>query len=438
MGLISKAFSITKAPALQQIPPWQAGIVQPMALNYEAFAREGYGGNEIVFAAIQELMSSASEPQMQVRVGKEWTHEHPLLDLMNRPNPLMDRYAFWSTVLMYYHISGNAYALKVRSRFTNVVELWLLRPDRMRIVPDSYSIVRRYEYQIGAGGAGSVGIPIPREDIIHFKKPHPYNDFYGLSPLSIIASRIDTDNYMREFVKAYFVNAGVPGGILNIKQSVSPEVKEQIRQGFRTNFGGPRGWHDTMILDGAEATFTSLTAALGTRGLVVPELDEVNEARLAAPFGVPLSLIGARLGMASSSYGNRKSDREGFWDETLSPLYKELAGPLNLALVPDFGGVDEISFDLSDVRALQEDVDKVHARVRSDYTAGLESFESARLSLGLPAKPAAGETLLIPSNMVPTKVSDLGKPPELPAPAPIPAPSSNGRTPAASANGNRP
>ena len=67
---------------------------------------------------------------------------------------------------------------------------------------------------------------------------------------------------------------------------------------------------------------------MGQRGLVVPELDEINEARLAMPFGVPLSIIGARLGMASSSYGNRKSDREGFWDETLSPLYKELAGPL--------------------------------------------------------------------------------------------------------------
>jgi len=430
MGLIASTFrSLTavKAPSFHQVPTWQSGIPQPMSLNYEAFAREGYSGNEIVFAAIEEISSSASEPRMHVRKGKEWQREGPLIVLIDRPNPFMDRYAFWATVLMYYHIAGNAYALKVRSRAGKVVELWLLRPDRVRIVPDATNFIARYDYMIGGG----VSVPLAATDVIHWKKRNPLNDYYGMSPLTVIASRIDTDNYMREFIKSYFLNAGVPGGILSVKQELSQDAKDAIRDRFRGTFAGPRGWHELLVLDNAEATFTATTAQMGQRGLVVPELDEINEARLAMPFGVPLSIIGARLGMSSSSYGNRVSDREGFWDETLSPLYKELAGPMNLSLVPEFTGVDEIAFDLSDVRALQEDVDKVHTRVLKDVEGGLMSFEEGRLALGLPPIPPNGHRLFVPTQVLVTPVEDLGEQPEMDPtmPPPEPVASRNGAHP---------
>lgn len=433
MGLIANTARslgavVNKAPSWQPVPTWQSGIAQPMALNYEAFAREGYGGNEIVFACVEEIRTSASEPRMMIRKGKEWAHDDRILTLMDRPNAFMDRYLFWSTILMHYHIAGNAYALKVRSRAGRVVELWLLRPDRVKIVPDAQKFIARYDYQIGGGEA----IPLPANDVIHWKRGHPLNDFYGMSPLQVIASRIDTDNYMREFIKAYFLNAGVPGGILSVKQSLSEDAKTAIRERFRGTFAGPRGWHELLVLDNAEATFTATTAQMGQRGLVVPELDEINEARIAAVFGVPLSIIGARLGMSSSSYGNRKSDREGFWDETLSPLYKELAGPLNLALVPEFVGVDEIAFDLSDVRALQEDVDKVHTRVLKDVEGGLMAWEEGRLALGLPATPPTGYTMFVPTQIVQVPVEDMGEQPE---PVPTKAPP---REPVASRNGNTP
>lgn len=418
MGLIANttravASVASKAPSWHPVPTYQSGMPQSMPLNYQAFAAEGYGGNEIVFAAIEEITTSASEPRLHVRKGKEWTHDSPVLSLMEHPNPFMDRYAFIAAILMYYHIAGNAYALKVRSRSGKVVELWLLRPDRVRIVPDAQKFIARYDYMIG----GSESVPLPVNDVVHWKKRNPLNDFYGMSPLQVIAPRIDTDNYMRAFIKAYFENAGVPSGILSVKQKLTQEDKDAIKNRFR-GFSGPAGWHELMVLDNTDATFTATTAQMGQRGLVVPELDEINEARIAMPFGVPLSIIGARLGMSSSSYGNRKSDREGFWDETLSPLYKEMAGPLNLSLLPEFSGVDEIAFDLSDVRALQEDVDKVHKRVTDDVNSGLMAWEEGRLEVGLPAKPPAGYTIFVPTQVTAMPTEDVGKPIEPAAPAP--------------------
>ena len=87
----------------------------------------------------------------------------------------------------------------------------------------------------------------------------------------------------------------------------------------------------------------------------------------------------------------------------------------DLASTPDFGGIDEVLFDLSDIRALQEDVDKVHERIRKNVAAGLQSWEEGRDGIGLDPNPKEG-TFLIPANIVPTQREDLEEPPEPPEP----------------------
>jgi len=399
VGLFKESLTLRafKAPAsFSPIPSYLNGQPQLMQLNYQAFANEGYGGNEIVFAAIEELATSAAEPQFAARSGSTIVREHRALDILNRPNPFMGRYEMLASVMMFMAIAGNAFVLKVRSGAGRVVQLWVLRPDRVRVVPDAETFIARYDYLID----GSETIPIPVNDLIHFKTRNPLNDFYGMSPLKVIAPRIDTDNYLRQFVLSYLRNMGVPGGILATKRQLSDEALREIKNNFHSEFGDSRVG-ELMVIDQNEISFTATTAQLGQRGLVVPELDEINEARLAMPFGVPLSLIGARLGMASSSYGNRKADRESFWDETLAPKYKEIASILDLQYVPEFTGIDSIFPDLSDVRALMEDDDKKHARWRADYAAGLVPLETAQDKIGLEASERTG-IYIIPLNAVPT------------------------------------
>lgn len=419
MGMFKNAFAspfrnvANAAPIL--IQSFQDGRAALPDSKYETFAREGYAKNELVYACIEELSTSAAEPSMQVRRRGEWRKEgEPVLDLLNRPNPFMDRFEFWATVIMHRSIAGNAYALKVRSGSGRPVELWLMRPDRVKVIPSKANYIARYEYDTGDGA-----VAIPVEDVIHFKTRNPIDQFYGMPPLMAAAARVDIDNYMRDFVKKYFQSAGVPAGLLNVKGNLEPGSKDEIKNRWRNDYGGPSGWHNLLIIDQNEASFTPMTSNLGAGGLVVPELDQVNEARIAMVFGVPLTIIGARLGVASSSYANKRSDRESFWDEHLAPLYKELQGRLNLSLRNDFPGIEEIAFDLSDVRALQEDMDKIHARLRSDLNAGGITIEEFRLATGRQPKAEEG-TYLIPSNLAPRLATDIasGKAAEMPEPEP--------------------
>lgn len=397
------------------VPTWQQGTPQPPKGTYWRFANEGYGGNEVIYAAIEELCTSAAEPRLaayrQAGDQSERIAEHPILALLERPNPFMDRFGFWATVILHLMVAGNAYIEKVRSPAGKVVELWLLRPDRMWVIPDAQRFVDGYEYRI----AEQVHV-LDARDVIHLKLRNPIDDFYGMPPLQVVAPRVDTDNFMRSFTGAFFRNAGVPAGLLNITKSVSPAERQLIRDRFRGETGGPGGWHSLLVLDNTEATYTAMGMALGERGLVMPDLDEINEVRLAMVFGVPLELIGARIGMIHGNRATTKEARATFWDETLTPLYTMLAAALTSWLVPEFEGVDAVEFDLSTVKALREDEDAKHARIREDVKAGLLSVQEGRAALGHDPEHEPDAILLLPDNLTPVLASEMLGPPAL-APA---------------------
>lgn len=425
MGRIERAFSpltrfINRSPgnfASVGIPAWTDGRPQSPDLRYHTFAKEGYGKSAIVYACIEELATSAAEPRMQQRNGNTWNTEGAVVDLLRLPNPFMDGFALWATVIMHLSIAGNAYALMIRSDSGRVLELWLLRPDRVSIVPDSQRYIRGYEYDLGDGA-----VLLPEQDVIHWKKRNPLDDFYGMPPLLAASGATDLDNYMRDFVSAFFRNAGVPSGMLNVEGDLAPAARAEIAARFKADYGGPRNWHNLMIIESHKASFTPMTATLGTSGLVVPELRDLTDSEICSVFGVPQSLVGTRISYQNGGYANKRAEEQHFWTGTLAPLYKELAGPLNLKLLPNFPRIAEVRFDLSDVRALQEDLDKVHERARLALVSGGITVEEFREVIGMGPLPRDG-TLLVPSNLTQVPVDDLGEEPEpvvVPRIAPVP------------------
>ena len=225
MGLLTTTLTRWLAPAAKTaavgalIPPWQAGTPQaaPPAAGgaYNRYATEGYGANEIVYACVEELATSAAEPAWaayrRTAQGPETLPTHPVLDLLEQPNPFMSQYDLIAGIILYLQVAGNAYVEKVRSGSGRVTELWLLRPDRVRVIPDERTFIRGYEYTLGVEPR-----ILSAADCIHVKLRHPADDYYGLAPLSVIAGRADTDNWAKAFTRAFFTNAGVPAGLLTL------------------------------------------------------------------------------------------------------------------------------------------------------------------------------------------------------------------------------
>lgn len=419
MGLIAETFGALagilparKVAVGAAVQTWEHGTPQQQRESYYRYALEGYSGNEVVFACIEELATSAAEPRLvavrKTKDGTEQLHDHEVLRLFERPNPFTSGYDLIAGVIMYHAVAGNAYLEKVRSRAGKVVELWPLRPDRMFVVPDETRHIGGYDYRLG-----SLLHRFDARDVIHLKTRNPLDDWYGMPPTRPAAARIDTANAMREFTAAFFRNAGVPSGLLSIEKQVGAAEAQMIRDRFRGDYGGAAGWHNLLVLaNQGTVSYTPMGLPLGERGLVMPELDEIIDAKTAMVFGVPLELIGARLGMIHGNRSTMKEARASFWDETLVPRYRELAATLTTALQPEYGDFDYLEFDLSTVKALQEDENARTDRVLKQMHGGAISLQEARTDLGKDPSFPPGAILVMPDNISGLPAEQLGAPPE--------------------------
>lgn len=434
-------------------------VVQPnsggMGGGFSSLVR-AYQRNPTVNAGLNLLATSASEPQfmgLRNRRGKtdvvrqkalmrtfgihnragslaltagmvlngfvEQLSEHPLVKLLNNPNPFRTGDAFWMGVVLDYYIDGNAYIYKARTDLGNVRELWRLRPDKVTPIPANPGFIAAYSYR-----PDHQRFLYPVEDIIHWRAPNPMDDRLGASPLLAIIDVLDIDNDLKTFLKSFFRSGGSgPGAILTVSGSLTDDEKKEILDRKDRLYGGAAGAHQWMIIDNMESKFEHLGLDRGLRDAVPKEIAAMVAAEISMNLGIPASILGQLIGLESSSYANKRADWQVLWDVKLTPLMSGLDGALNLSFFPssgaEFGGIDEVYTDLSNIRALQEDEDALQDRARKNVLAGLWSFEEGRLSTGKDPHPTEG-TFFVPSNAVATPIERLGVEPE-PIDPPAPA-----------------
>jgi HK97 family phage portal protein len=81
------------------------------------------------------IAGAASAVPWLLYEGADEIVEHPLLDLVERPNPRQAGATFLETLYGYLLLSGNAYVELVEGG-EGARELHLLRPDRVTVVAD--------------------------------------------------------------------------------------------------------------------------------------------------------------------------------------------------------------------------------------------------------------------------------------------------------------
>ena len=363
--------------------------------NYSNFSAWGYGKNEIVHACIRELADGAASPRYYLGIendgGIEEIKDSPLASLINRPNQNEDFYAFIERLVTFLQVSGNVYVLKERDRTNQITNLWLLRPDRVSIIPEDRG-QNTYIYEIDGKEYA-----LAKEDIAHLALPNPSGDVYGLSPLHVLARTVNLDLNMGDFAKMYFQNAGVPSGLLKIKRRLtSQEEADRIRSRWRSTFGGSNNMHKVAVLDD-DAEYQQMASS--PKDMALTDLHYMTESRICAVFGVPPILISANVGLARSTFANYREARFSFHSETLEPLIKRIIRFLNHCLQYDYEGEGQIYADMAEMRAFLDDNDSQSARAASLFAAGIITLNEARQLVGEEAMDD-GNIRRVPMNII--------------------------------------
>ena len=348
--------------------------------NITDLAREGYARNPVAYRCVQMIAEAVVSLPLALYDGFRELDRHPLLDLIARPNPRATRADLFEAVTAHLLIAGNSYvelvALAGRPR-----ELYVLRPDRMKVVPGRDGWPEAYEYSVAGK---NLRFDMQEEGalppILHLRLFHPSDDHYGLSPLKAAHRALDLHNAASRWNKALLDNAARPSGALvySAAGNLSQEQFERLKSELELNFQGAQNAGRPMLLEGG-LDWKSLS--LTPKDMDFIEAKHTSAREIALAFGVPPMLLGIP---GDNTFSNYAEANRSFYRATVLPLANRLLSSLASWLSPAYGGALRLEPDLDQVQALSSERESLWRRVNE---AGFLTDEEKRIAVGYGPKP---------------------------------------------------
>jgi HK97 family phage portal protein len=372
--------------------------------KYQDLANEGYLKNAIVYRCVNEVSKGASAVPFMLYNGDQIVENHPLIDLLLRPNPLQSYTEFFTSLHGYLLLSGNSYVLKIGADQGAPRELHQLRPDRITIKGSNKPIPDRYEYSVNGRVVDTY--PVDEDsgysDLKHMKLWNPLDDYYGCSPLSAAAVEVDQFNMASKHNVNLLSNGARPSGAIVFKPkddqgfavNLSETQRQQLLTDLQNRFSGVGNAGRPMLLEG---DFDWKEMGLSPKDMDFLNLKHMSATDIAMCFGVPSQLVGVP---DAQTYSTVAEARLALYEETIIPHLSKVASDLNEWLVPMFDDRLELRFDVDSIPALSERRKKIYENVSSAVREGIMTRNEARERIGL--EPIDGaDGLYISANLFP-------------------------------------
>jgi HK97 family phage portal protein len=389
------------------------GTEEAKSYKYQDLAKEGYLKNAIVYRCVNEISKGASAVPFIIKAKDQIIEDHPLIDLLNRPNPLQSYSEFFNSLFGYVLLSGNAYILKTGSDMGSPKELHQLRPDRINIKGSGKPIPEKYEYMVNGRVAQTYLVDQENgfSELKHIKLWNPLDDYYGLSPMSAAAVEVDQFNMSSKHNVNLLQNGARPSGAVVFKPqddqgfavNLSESQRQQLITDMNNRFTGANNAGRPLLLEG---DFDWKEMGLSPKDMDFLNLKHMSATDIALCFGVPSQLVGVP---DSQTYANVAEARLALYEETIIPHLRKMASDLNEWLVPLFDDRLTLEFDIDAIPALSERVKRTYENVTSAVREGIMTRNEAREQLGLEPLDGADD-LYISATLFPLGDGEVEKP----------------------------
>lgn len=406
MGFWSALLGREKASPVAPLMVQSTTRPHPMPHDFKAYAREAYERNIIAYRCIALIAEAAASVPLQLYRGDRVVDDHPIVDALDRPNPMQDRASFVTSVCSFDLLAGNSYVEKDIAGRT--IQLYARRPDRMSVVP-GVGMPSAYEFKVGQKSHRFPVDPITGEsDILHLKHFHPSDDWYGLSPLAAAAYSVDQHNAASLWNMGILQNSGKPSGAMRYAPKegdgeMPDEMFHRLRAQLDEQSGASGKPGRPMLLEGG---LDWVQMSLTSKDL--DWLDGIDKAAsyIAQAFNVPEQLVGVP---GQQTYNNYREARLALYEDAVLPLLNRLCLALTEWLVQPYAGPEwRLEYDQDQIPALalrrEQQWDRINAS--DDLT-----INEKRLAKGYEAVEG-GDVVLVPAGMLP--LSFAADPPEFP------------------------
>jgi len=387
-GIVSNVYGLSFASA-------QIGLVDRKGDKSKML--QSYVSWVYACVSIRAKAVSAAKFRLYVKRGVdefEEVGEHPAIDLLRRVNPLDTFIDLKYITVAHLDLTGDAYWYMPKNGLGLPAEIWILPPDRVRIVPNEKTIVGGYVLHAPNGQR----IQFDADEILHFKYPNPSDPLYGASPLMAVARSVDIDEFQHEFQRKFYKNYAIPPLALETEQVLTQEQVENLKTMWNRAYGGENVGKGPAVLD---AGLKAHMIGMPTKDLQWLESNRVTRDDILAVYGVPASKLGL---VEDVNRANAEANDYTFAVNVVEPILAMLDERLTQGLAAKYDEKLVFIHDSTVAKNIELETKLAQMRVSS----GLRTINEERLADGWDAVEG-GDVPLVPANLVPlNRVGQVG------------------------------
>lgn len=343
--------------------------------SFESLSREGFLKNPIVYRCIKMIGDAGASIPWQLAVDGEKLDQHPLLELLRKPNVRQSGAQLTEKIYGHLLVYGNAYLHGIQLD-GQPHELHALSPERLTSIMGEDGYPTAYEYCIGRKKY-RVDIEGDTSSILHLSLANPVHEIEGHSPLAAAHMALDIHNSASKWNKALLDNSARPSGALVYSSSAGENLTDEqfsrLKRELEDGYSGAVRAGRPMVLEGG---LDWKAMGYSPRDMDFMEAKNGASRDIALAFGVPPMLLGIP---GDNTYSNYKEANRAFWTQTILPLVKRTAESLGSWLGPQFGEQVKLSINRESVEAIAPDLEKQWARINA---ADFLTDDEKRAALG--------------------------------------------------------
>jgi len=312
-------------------------------------------------------------------------------------NPYMTAMAGRECLMAHILTWGNGYAEIVRNGYGELMELWPITPNRVRVMMESNLLV--YKIRVEAEE-----ITLPRERVLHVPGLG-FDGFMGYSVVAMARKSLGLGMALESFGSLYFGNGTHPGTIISHPGKLSTQAHDNLKNSLMTAHSGLGQSHKLLLLE---------EGMKPEKWLIPPEDSQFLESRqfqipeVARWFNLPPHKL---KDLTKSSFSNIESEQISFVTDSILPWLVRLEANYNMQLLSqsdkEYSGRGRLYFKHSVEGLLRADAASRGTYYKEMFNIGALSINEIR-ALEDKDPVDGGDIHLVPLNM--TTLDNAGKP----------------------------
>ncbi|MFK4823761.1 phage portal protein [Paenochrobactrum sp. BZR 588] len=341
--------------------------------------------NPTLFRCLSLIASDIAKMRIRYVVednDKIWTEvEHTeITKVLRSPNRYQNRIQFFESWMMSKLAHGNTYVLKQRSSDGKIAALYILDPNRVKVLISTDGSVYYQLQRDDLASQHADSVTVPASEIIHDRWNTIFHPMVGLSPIMAGGLAAAQGLSIQRNSARFFNNGSMPGGILSAPGAIDPENAKRLKDFWDQNYTGDNAGKIAVLGDGLSYSPLAMNAM---DSQLIEQLKWSAET-ICSVMGVPPHKVG--VGQAPSLNNVEALDQQ-YYSQCVQIHIESIETCLDDGFACEVGTGTE--FDLSDLFRMDS---ATLVKTEADAVkAGMKTINESRQVLNL-APVAGGDT----------------------------------------------